>query len=142
MSRVLKTVYLTAATGIMVDLRPVGSTGTNWNRVGYLKLRFFIQAGDLENIAVKPVVVADGDAAPAAPAYPTFSAHGDTADVAVLNALAGTAISTGVYTEATLEVGDRFSRGYNAEVHGPPLATHLAIASASSLTGYLVIEGE
>lgn len=142
MSKVFKSVLLSAATPFIVDLRAIGDTTNQFNKVGWIKLR--LRCFDTMGAcfaAIKPIVVADGAAVPAAPAYPTLSANGDKADQIILNA-SGANLADGYLLEDSIELGQHFARGFNTEVYSGPLATHLAIAPQGTPQGILIIEAE
>lgn len=140
MSRVHKTVSLQDNTPVLLDLRAQGDTDSPFNQVGYLKLTFWSNTDDDQIVAVKPIVVKDGDTPPTPPAYPAFMASGDTADAIVMLAL--TDSSAGALNRATHEFGIPFSKGYEQDVYGSPVATHLAIAMKGTGDAFLTIEGQ
>jgi hypothetical protein len=127
MAQVNKTVSLTATTGVLIDLREEGASGNGpYNKVGYLELELWSKVDSITAVLqVIPVVVEDGDAPPAVVQAQTFAGHGDTFDLIVLQA--DTDETTFVRTRDKVKLGVPFAKGYQDEVHGKPLATHLNV---------------
>lgn len=115
MSTVNKYAVMSAAAGMVIDLRKDGATG-DYNPVGFLKLQP-IKGGTPSSFLVKPVVVQNGDAAPSAPAVSPNPAAGSSTDWILL-------LSDSGY-EPT--IGIPFAKGYQQDIYGPPVATHLLV---------------
>ena len=76
-----------------------------------------IKGGAASSFLVKPVVVQNGDAAPSAPAVSPNPAAGSSTDWILL-------LSDSGY-EPT--IGIPFAKGYQQDIYGPPVATHLLV---------------
>jgi len=112
---VFKFKALSATTGYVIDLRPDGSTTQPWTRCGALALGG-IQGAAHSEIYVKPVSVADGEAAPGAPAALADLVGASKADVIYLHSL----------VSPTFQLGVQLPQGYDPTVHTTGY-THLLV---------------
>lgn len=120
MSYVHKTEVIGTSSGAIIDLRAVGDTTSSFNRVGYLKITAIALGAASADVLVKPIVVPEGAAVPAAPSANPLPVSGPS-DYAELFT-AATAGSTD-----NLELGQLGSQGSNSANQSNPVATHLLV---------------
>ena len=129
MSRVNKMVLMSAATGQIFTLAPVGAAA--FNEIGYLKVTILKTGASAANFYVQPVYVAPGGTVPAAQPTNPAPSVGTAADFVQL--VSGT-------DSVTVDFGQKFAPGYSPSAQGPPVATHLQVWCAAD--GALLITGQ
>lgn len=110
-----KTMSTLATSSGVIDLRPLGATGTNYAKATYLEIKALKSGASDCEVYIRLVKVADGQPAPTATSLGTLLAPESPQDFILLNSL----------NSPSVVVGEKFGSGYNRDAFQGKYYTHV-----------------